>query len=208
MLLLGAGLARRFGSDKRLHNFRGKPIAQHTIERYKRVFDKISVVIRPEDQALQDLLHKQGVDTILCQDAHLGMGHSLACAMQAIIQDGQSDWLVVGLLDMPFVRVETLQSLQSTIQSLSSSSKQTLSQPGLTRKSIVRFQSATGTPPTHPVAWHQHWFEKLSQANGDEGARRIFKQVAQDSPSSILWLASDDPGLIDDIDTPADLPNE
>lgn len=183
-LLLGAGFSRRFGSDKRLHQWQDKPIAAHTAALYTQVFDSVRVVIRAEDEALASLLHGYDVELVFAKDAQLGMGHSLAAGMQ----NNPWDWTVVGLLDMPFVQPSTLQRLLSFVQK--------------TQCPVVRFGQPTDRPPAHPVAWHRRLYPELAQAQGDQGGRDILQRHL----SEVAWLPCDDPGIYQDIDRPTDLP--
>ena len=55
-VILGAGFARRFGSDKRIHPFADSSVARVTLTRYLAVFAKVRVVVRTEDLELQSHL--------------------------------------------------------------------------------------------------------------------------------------------------------
>ena len=52
-ILLAAGFARRFGSDKRSFVLEdGRPMLQATVATYATVFERLTVVMRPEDTEL------------------------------------------------------------------------------------------------------------------------------------------------------------
>ena len=52
-----------------------------------------------------------------------------------------------------------------------------------------------------PVGFAARWQSALLALEGDEGARAILRQHA----ALLHTLASDDPGVLQDVDTPADL---
>ena len=107
-LILGAGYSRRFGSDKRLHNFEGSTVAETTVLAYSKVFDHIRVVIRPEDDRLADRLKNFNVELIKSENAKCGMGYSLSDGIVNI----PTNWSFIGLLDMPYIKATTLKHLK------------------------------------------------------------------------------------------------
>lgn len=187
-VLLGAGFSRRFGADKRLQPLRGTSVAEQTCTVYAGAFEHLRVVIRPEDQSLHDRLYAYTHDIVTCADAHLGMGHSLAAAISGLTWQ----WAFVGLLDMPFIRTETLRTLinHSRAQTRPAILRPRFKQPG-----------KDGIPYGHPIGWHKSYFAELSECRGDVGARDVLKHHHAD----VVELELDDPGILQDIDTPADL---
>ncbi|MEM7098253.1 MAG: nucleotidyltransferase family protein [Pseudomonadota bacterium] len=187
ILLLGAGFSRRFGSDKRLHKIDGQPVAAITIAKYQSVFEDVTVVIRPEDTELKTLLADLGCKSVQAQDAHLGMGHSLASGVRHI--QCKRRWLIIGLLDMPFIKRASLTTMQET---LIAEPKEWL---------VTRFSSPPGAEPAHPIAWHEKTHTELAACRGDQGARLLLQKYADRT----LWLHIDDQGLYRDIDHPEDI---
>ena len=92
VVLLAAGSASRFGSDKRAHVLPdGHSLLSATITKCIRGFGEVIVVLKPGDDALAEELRQQfgpGAVTIVhAQDARLGMGHSLAAGISAVYRD-------------------------------------------------------------------------------------------------------------------------
>ena len=192
VLLLGAGFARRFGSDKRLATLGDSTVAAKTIAHYVHTFDDVHVVVRNTDDELKDIVVKEGARHVTTDLAHLGMGHSLVAGMQTLTQK-KLGWLVVGLLDMPFIRRSTLTTLSVKLTELSSNQA--------CDKRVVRFQH-NKSKNAHPIAWHHSTFDNLLKCNGDQGAKE-FLQLYQ---AQTLWLNTTDDGVFLDIDQPQDLP--
>lgn len=182
-LILGAGFSRRYGSDKRLAQINGVSVAELTLQTYCRVFSAVRVVVKPEDTALVRLIETLPVDIISCPDAHLGMGHSLACGIRGLTWK----YAFIGLLDMPYVKTQTLTRLK---QAALDAPTETIIQPQL--------MDASGG---HPVGWPRHYFPLLGQSDGDQGARDLLGRL-QDK---IEYMVTGDSGIIRDIDRPEDL---
>ena len=95
-LVLAAGMSRRFGGDKRAARLpNGTTVAAETLHQLSAAFDAIHVVVRDNDSdALIESLTIAAPNARFsrCQDAHLGMGHSLA---HGVAQVAEWDGLAV-----------------------------------------------------------------------------------------------------------------
>jgi len=89
---------------------------------------------------------------------------------------------VVALADMPWVRPQTIASLAAAIRAGAG-----IAQP------LYRGQRG------NPVAFSRRYLPQLQRLSGDQGARALLKTEA------VEQIAVDDPGIVRDIDTPADL---
>ncbi|MGI9293874.1 MAG: nucleotidyltransferase family protein [Pseudomonadales bacterium] len=181
-LMLAAGSSRRFGSDKRFHKLQdGTPIVLQALRNLQAVVESVVLVVRPgETQLFSELLVADKTPRILeAAQADTGMGASLVCGMRHI--DG--DAVLITLADMPFIRPATIQSVCNALQ------EHPLVVP------IYRGR------PGHPVGFHQQFFEELAVLNVDEGGKKIIQRHR----NSVKQLDVQDPGIVMDIDTPADL---
>ena len=181
-VLLAAGFSLRFGSIKLKAALPdGNSILRKTFNNLLQATENIIVIGRREllEQGVYDFIpatHKPFI--FLCDDARLGMGHTLACGIRHIPPTWQSAMICLG--DMPFVRQDTLMRLLSA---------------GRSQQIIIpRYQSARG----HPVIFGRYFFPELQLCQGDSGARHVL----QAHPDSIIDLDTDDPGILQDIDTP------
>lgn len=114
------------------------------------------------------------------------MGHSLAQAVSHV----PHGTLVVGLSDMPFVRPESISQL---VRTLRQSPDTAIVQP-----------SCNGTPG-NPLGFGAAHREALTQAAGDQGARRLVKRAKIAGTLQLVEVADD--GVLRDIDRPQDLPS-
>lgn len=105
-LLLAAGSASRFGSDKLQHKLpHGVAIAVQAARNLKAEVARVIAVVRPDNKETARALAEAGCEVVVCERAIEGMGASLACAARAA---GAADGYLVALADMPFVRPSTI----------------------------------------------------------------------------------------------------
>lgn len=182
-ILLAAGSATRFGSDKLLHPLpHDVPIALQAARHLGAVFEEnVFVVIRPEAKALSDLFRSEGCKVVVCENAAEGMGASLACAVRAA---GAADGYLVALGDMPFIRASTIAAVRDALA-------------GGALLAAPYFRGRRG----HPVGIAAAFRAELEAMKGDEGARRLLEA----HPDRLTKIPVGDPGVIRDIDTPGDL---
>ena len=181
-LLLAAGTASRFGADKLLHRLpHGVPIAVQAARHLRSALPQVVAAVRPASDELERLLAAEGVRAVVCERAAEGMGASLACAVRAA---GPADGYVVALADMPFVRPSSIAAVRDAL-----AAGAVLAAP--------YFHARRG----HPVGISARFRAELETLGGDEGARRI---VAMHG-AELVKVPVGDPGVIRDIDRPADL---
>lgn len=183
-ILLAAGFSRRFGSIKLNAVLPdGDTVFQHTSRLLSGTFADIIVVTRPALRDAGVLAHSDISDSqiVLCHDANLGMGHSLACAMRALPQHW--DACLVCLADMPFIKTSSLQKIVDSANPH--------------RIVIPQFNNQRG----HPICFGRDFFAELAQSQGDTGGRGVIGR----HPDKVDLLTLDDAGILQDIDTPGDL---
>lgn len=189
-LLLAAGEARRFGSDKRLHPLPdGRPILLACAETYLAVFDTLWVVTKPHEPHIAALLQTTNAQMLQADGAKLGMGYSLAEAVQSIRRHYRGS-LFVGLADMPYVAPTTLRLCEAQLHAVATQEKRVI-QP--------RYQQQPG----NPVGFSAAIVDQLTQCTGDQGARGLIREARQAGQVSYVDVA--DPGILHDIDTPSAL---
>ena len=180
-LILAAGASRRFGSDKRLHEVAGKPLLAHTLARYCEVFEKVGVTLRPDEEDVERLVTSAGAVPIPAPDAHLGQGRSLACGVAAL---ADSEGLVVGLGDMPFVQAETLVAIANALAGTAQ---------------VVR--PRCNGQPGNPIGFAPAMFDALTRITGDQGARDLLRS----HPELVEHVEVNDTGVLKDVDRARDL---
>jgi molybdenum cofactor cytidylyltransferase len=187
-LIVAAGFSRRFGSDKRRYVVAdGDPLLLATVKVYSEVFPNVAVVLRDDDGPLaNDLLGdlEQRPPTIVSTDqAHLGMGHSMADGVRAV---ANWDYLFLALGDMPFVQATTLRALRHKMSDARHRGDTLILRP--------RCDGRGG----HPVGFSCEYFGELMALKGDDGARPVVEAHA----AELEYLDTSDRGVLTDIDRP------
>lgn len=181
-VLLAAGASRRMGRDKLGLPWRESTVLATTLSRWEAVpeFDGILLVRRNGDQRGQ----RGRVQTLVNPDANEGMGSSLRLAARSLPPSAEA--VVVGLADMPEIASTTISALVAAWRPLGP-------------RGIVSpvFHGQRG----HPVVFGAHHFAALRELSGDQGARLILKQ----NSVNLSLITVEDPGVVLDLDTPADL---
>jgi molybdenum cofactor cytidylyltransferase len=179
-LLLAAGSATRFGSDKLRHALpHGVPIAVQAARHLKSELPRVVVVVR--SAARRALFESEGCDTVVCENAEQGMGASLACAARSA---GKADGYIVALADMPFLRPSTIAAVRQALERGAP-----LAAP--------YFRARRG----HPVGIAGRFHPQLIELGGDEGARHLIAT----HEGVLVKIPVGDPGAVRDIDRPEDL---
>ncbi|MBX8534751.1 nucleotidyltransferase family protein [Pseudomonas cichorii] len=187
-LILAAGRSRRFADDKRRALLPdGRSMLQASIDTARQSFNEVWVVLRSDDDA-QALGIVPDVGIVRSEQADLGMGHSLASGIEALMP---SPAIAVAILlaDMPWLQTATLRSLVQ------------LADPQRIAQPVHAGQRG------HPVIIGRQFWPELLLLQGDQGARTLLTTNA----SVCDLMETDDPGTVRDVDTPEqilqDLPN-
>lgn len=181
-ILLAAGLSRRFGADKlALALPDGVPVALQAARHLGTALPRILAVVHPGAQHLARLLMAEGIPVGICPDAAQGMGASLAWAVR---QAADADAWVVALADMPWIQPRTIGLVAAA-----------LDRPDALV--VPCHQGRRG----HPVGFGRAYRQPLLDLGGDAGARSILAGHA----AQVRELDCPDPGILADIDRPADL---
>ena len=183
-LLLAAGRGTRF-DPAGLHNklltplADGTPLACAAARALLAVLPHVTAVVRPGAEALAHALNEAGCDVVFATEAERGMGASLAAGIRAT---SEAQGWIVALADMPWIARATIEQIARRLDG---------------GASIVApiYQGRRG----HPVGFGAMHRDALCALDGDIGARSLF-EIAD-----VAAIDVDDPGVIDDVDTRADL---
>jgi molybdenum cofactor cytidylyltransferase len=193
-VVLAAGSSRRFGSDKLLYPLTRRgvtmPLAAHSLLPWLETFGQVTVVVRPGadsfcsaiETALGEIKSAQ-ISWIECADAAQGMAASLVCGVRA--NSDAAGWLI-GLADMPAVPVSAIVAVRNA----------------LLDGAELAAPSRAGRRG-HPVGFASHYFDRLQDLQGDNGARGLL----EGDISQVTDIKIDDVGIFADIDVLGDLQN-
>lgn len=181
IVILAAGQGRRFGGAK--HKLEqplgGSTVLGRTLSAAigsgLRVVVVCSETLAP---SVRRSVAARDVVVLPPQAAAEGMGRSIAAGVSAAAN--APGWLILPG-DMPLLKPETLRSVAARLA-----------------EDPVVFAQHRGQRG-HPVGFSAELFTELISLQGDEGARRLLARYAAQP------VVVDDPGVLVDVDTPADL---
>ncbi len=184
-ILLAAGRGRRFdpsgARNKLLARLDGGELVVLASARaLLTILPRVIAVVPSDDGGVGDALRALGCHVTVCADADSGMAASLVHALRQSLPT--SGW-IVALGDMPYVRPATVAALSAALA-------------GGADIAVPSFDGRRG----NPVGLGAVHLAALLALEGDQGARAIVRA----NPASEVPV--DDPGILMDIDTLADLP--
>ncbi|RSF02513.1 nucleotidyltransferase family protein [Achromobacter aegrifaciens] len=187
-ILLAAGRGSRYaaprpGADKLLApRPQGARVAAASARTLRAAVDMVVAVVRPGSAALAGLLRAEDCVVLETDRAEEGMGASLAAAAQYLQGlPGTPATVLVALADMPWIQRASLASVLEALRDAP--------------MAAPSYQGQRG----HPVGFRGDLLAQLAALRGDEGARRLLKGPG------LQLVPVDDPGVLRDVDTPADL---
>jgi molybdenum cofactor cytidylyltransferase len=181
VVVLAAGKGSRFGgvSHKLTQPFGASTVLGTTLA--TALASELPVVVVTTEALAAEAAHAVASrDVVVVSDfeAARGMGHSIAAGVAA--RADARGWLVLPG-DMPRVSVDTLRAVAAALDDHPVAYAQHLGRRG------------------HPVGFSAELFSELLSLTGDEGARRLLARYPA------FGVEVDDPGVLMDIDTVADL---
>jgi molybdenum cofactor cytidylyltransferase len=181
IVVLAAGSGRRFGGElhKLLQPFDGGTVLgstlRHAVETQLPVVAVTTAALAPE---VARQLATRDIVVLGADDVASGMGRSLSAGVAE--RSGAPGWLVLPG-DMPLVRPGSILAVASALEQYPVAYAQHRGRRG------------------HPVGFAAELYSELMLLSGDEGARRIVARY----PAQAVEV--DDPGVLLDVDTGADL---
>lgn len=104
--ILAGGQSRRFGEDKALVTYRGRPLITHVWEVITECFELVSIVAKPGSPYYS--LGYSVVDDVL-------PGQSPLIGIYTGLVDSKTDWAFFTACDMPFVTCKTISQMISVL---------------------------------------------------------------------------------------------
>ncbi|MDC9724497.1 MAG: nucleotidyltransferase family protein [Gammaproteobacteria bacterium] len=181
-ILLAAGTASRFGSNKLLYPLPdGTPIGISAARNLKKSVDHVIAVVRPDDKVLTNLLHTEGVSTIVAENSGQGMSGSLVVAIRTT---KDADGWLIALADMPWINPQTISTIAMMIE-----------------EGTDIAAPYYGEHRGHPVGFSHRFLPELLRLTDDKGAGELLRI----NSCFIRRFQSDDIGILQDVDRPRDV---
>jgi molybdenum cofactor cytidylyltransferase len=182
-VILAAGESSRMGSDKALLPFAGSTFLEHLIRLFAPRVAPLVVVLGHHAEAIRAAITRRpGLVFAVNPDYRRGQLSSLQTALRALPAEAPA--ALVTLVDHPAVAESTLDAVLGSFR------------PENPVLAIPRYRGKRG----HPVLLPRRLLDELAALPPDASA----KQVVHAHHAEALFLDLDDPGIVADVDTPAE----
>jgi molybdenum cofactor cytidylyltransferase len=178
-LVLAAGAASRFGSQKQLATLDGVPLLEHALRAMTATpVGRVVVMLGSGADEIAAGVNLHGAEPLVCARWEEGQSASLACGLAEL---AGCEAVVVTLGDQPRMSPDAIRRVIAA------------------RNGSPAVRATYGGTPGHPVLLERELFEPLRNVSGDKGARNLLMSV------QVLDVPCDDLGGGEDVDTPAEL---
>lgn len=183
VVILAAGASSRLGSPKQNMMYNGKTLLQHAIYTALQVTDDVMVVLGANSEAIGKTIFDQSVQILHNSRWECGMSASLHKAIDHI-QRHQPDvtHVLFMVCDQPLINDQHLLALKEAALT---------SYRGIV---ATNYRNTTGVP----AIFSKKYFTDILDLSGDEGARKIIKDNADDVWAIPFERASIDVDTVED----------
>lgn len=200
-IYMAAGNSRRFGSNKLLYLYEGKPLYRHGLELLlklkQEMGEKLTVTVVTQYleilEEVQDIFERcgmAGMQAVFCEESRLGASYTIRAGIEAVIsQDlvsgqpkegqsmmGEKDYLMFMVADQPHL---TLDSVRKLIRTAVSREQSAFSGP--LAEECSRWETLSlrcGSTPGNPCMFRADLIPELMSLTGDQGGRKVLKRYA------------------------------
>lgn len=182
LVLLAAGDSRRFGGNKLLYGFEGKPMYRHMADQAAALSGEWfarKLVVTQYPEIMEDMKDR-GYEVVENKDSHLGISHSIHLALKALEEEKDETAVCFAVCDQPYLKAETLEELL---------------------KGFLKSGKGIGCLCNmgelgNPAVFSSRYWDELLALEGDVGGKRVIRRHIDD-----LYLYEVEDGLeLVDID--------
>ena len=199
VIYMAAGNSRRFGSNKLLYLYEGKPLYRHGLELLlklkQEMGEKLTVTVVTQYaeilEEVQDIFERYGMagmQAVFCEESRLGASYTIRAGIEAVIsQDlasgqskegqsmiGEKDYLMFMVADQPYL---TLDSVRKLVEAAVSREQSAFSGP--LAEECSRWETLSlrcGSTPGNPCMFRADLIPELMSLTGDQGGRKVLKR--------------------------------
>ena len=201
VIYMAAGNSRRFGSNKLLYLYEGKPLYRHGLELLlklkQEMGEKLTVTVVTQYleilEEVQDIFERcgmAGMQAVFCEESRLGASYTIRAGIEAVISQGlvsgqpkegqsmmgEKDYLMFMVADQPHL---TLDSVRKLIRTAVSREQSAFSGP--LAEECSRWETLSlrcGSTPGNPCMFRADLIPELMSLTGDQGGRKVLKRYA------------------------------
>lgn len=182
IIYLAAGNSRRFGPNKLLSLYGGKPLYQHGLDMlaaFCRKREDCSLTVVSQYQEILSHVQGRGIPAVYSPDSCKGMSYTIRAALCALGTVPEDDLLLFVVADQPYLTGDTLEKmLEHACPGTQTVSASYAGQPG------------------NPTMFSARLIPELRALKGDEGGRKVIRRHA------CIYVDVADSRELYDIDTP------
>ena len=193
---MAAGNSRRFGSNKLLYLYEGKPLYRHGLELLlklkQEMGEKLTVTVVTQYaeilEEVQDIFERcgmAGMQAVFCEESRLGVSYTIRAGIEAVISQnpvsgqpkegqsmiGEKDYLMFMVADQPHLTLDSVRKLSREQSAFS----------GPLAEECSRWETLSlrcGSTPGNPCMFRADLIQELMSLTGDQGGRKVLKQRA------------------------------
>jgi len=166
VILLAAGASSRLGAIKQLLPWKGTTLLEHSIETISNLncSDRF-VVLGANHNLIKSKIDFSKVKVLVNNEWKLGLGSSIACGANHLLQNGfEVDAVLIILADQPLIDSKYLNSLIDTFE--------------VDEKQIIATSYGNHKKGV-PALFDKAYFKELSELNADKGAKTIIDNYSE-----------------------------
>ena len=199
VIYMAAGNSHRFGNNKLLYLYEGKPLYRHGLELLlklkQEMGEKLTVTVVTQYaeilEEVQDIFERcgmAGMQAVFCEESRLGASYTIRAGIEAVIsQDpvsgqpkegqsmiGEKDYLMFMVADQPHL---TLDSVRKLVEAAVSCEQSAFSGP--LAEECSRWETLSlrcGSTPGNPCMFRADLIPELMSLTGDQGGRKVLKR--------------------------------
>lgn len=182
IIYLAAGNSRRFGSNKLLYIYEGKPLFRHGLDMLTALCRKhpdCSLTVVSRYPQILRWAEARGLCAVYSPDSVRGMSYTIKAAIRALKDLKEEDFILFVVADQPCLTERTLEKILACAG------------PG-----IQTVSAAYGGTPGNPVMFSARLAPELLALRGDEGGRKVLKK------HECVYVEAENKSELFDIDTP------
>ena len=178
IVLLAAGVGKRFGGNKLTAQVRGKPMYLWAMENIEDMKTELPIVVVTGTPEIVSAAEAKGMIAIFNGQPELGISLSIRLGIEAVIQeDRKVDGIFFMVCDQPWLEKTTLVRLMSEFDG------------GILALSY-------GERRGNPVIFSREYLKELSELSGDIGGRQVMARHRE----NVRFLEVNDERELQDID--------
>ncbi len=185
ILYLASGNSSRFGENKLLHPWQGKPLflwGLETLEALTQDRRDCTLTVVSRYEAIRQTAREKGIRAVDCPESRQGVSYTIRAGIQALGEIPGEDCLLFVVADQPRLRGASVERLLSAAD-----------------RGVKAASLCWGSQPGNPTLFSAALVPELLALEGDRGGRKILNR------HGCVWIPAEAAEELADIDTAADL---